>query len=290
MNHFEKYFNKNIKYVESLNNDLKMFYSEMDKISDLRLQFKKIKKFFKILKIADKQDFGECVKYAVKKFNKSYTYNINNILKCYPPDHINKETGMKFWTGSKIMPHPLVFNINDKGCFGFIKSFACLLADCLSIDKKSIDIDIYIKEFLKNYEAKRPKELIFENKAYYEEKIKKLKDDINLYLKNDRAKLNFIFKKYEKDTIDMNEIDYIYYSSILRAQNYNLSQLDKSKIKIIAGKIVPALITSTACISGLLSMQLYVICQNSNYKNFRTGIIDLSDNTLCLGIPLEIAK
>ena len=287
LDHFEKYFNKNIKYVESLSNDLKIFYSEMDKIHDLRLQFKKIKKIFKILKIADKQDFGGCIKYAVKKFNKSYIYNINNILKCYPPEHINKETGMKFWTGSKIMPHPLIFNINDEECFGFVKSFSCLLADCFSINTKSIDIDSYIKEYIKNYEAKPPKELIFENKAYYEEKIKQLKENITLYLKNDRPRLNFNFKKYEKDTIDMNEIDYIYYSSILRAQNYNLSKLDKSKIKIIAGKIVPALITSTACISGLLSLQLYVICQNSNYKNFRTGIIDLSDNTLCLGIPLE---
>ena len=152
------------------------------------------------------------------------------------------------------MPHPLIFNINNEACFGFIKSFSCLLADCFSIDKKSIDIDIYIKEYLKNYETKPPKELIFENKAYYEEKIKQLKENISLYLKNDRVKLNFNFKKYEKDTIDINEIDYIYYSSILRSQNYNLSQLDKSKIKIIAGKIVPALITSTACISGLLSL------------------------------------
>lgn len=145
LEYFEKYFNKNIKYIESLSNDLKMFYSEMDKILDLRLQFKKIQKIFKILKIADKQDFGGCVKYAVKKFNKSYIYNINNILQCYPPDHINKETGMKFWTGSKIMPHPLIFNINNEGCFGFIKSFSCLLADCFSIDKKVLILIFILK-------------------------------------------------------------------------------------------------------------------------------------------------
>ena len=47
---------------------------------------------------------------------------------------------------------------------------------------------------------------------------------------------------------------------------------------------MPALITSTSSIAGLLA-QLYVIYHNSNCKTFRTGILDLSDNTLALGIP-----
>ena len=47
----------------------------------------------------------------------------------------------------------------------------------------------------------------------------------------------------------------------------------------MAGKIIPALITSTSSVAGLLAVQIYVLSQNSNYKTFRTGIIDLSDNT-----------
>ena len=113
----------------------------MYKILDLRLQLKKIKKIFKILKIADKQDFDGCIKYAVKKFYKSYIYNIDNILRWYPSNYINKETGLKFWTGIKIMPHPLIFNIDDEKCFGFIKSLSCLLADCLCIDIQNIDLN-----------------------------------------------------------------------------------------------------------------------------------------------------
>ena len=98
--------------------------------------------------------------------------------------------------------------------------------------------------------------------------------------------IKFNPRQYEKDTIDINEINFMYYSSILRANNYNIPKLDKMKIKLIAGKIMPALITSTASISGLLALQLYVLCQNKNVKTFRTGVIDLSDNTLSLGIPV----
>ena len=53
---------------------------------------------------------------------------------------------------------------------------------------------------------------------------------------------------------------------------------------------MPALITSTSSIAGLLALQLYVISQNSNCKHYRTGIIDLSDNSLALGVPLLISK
>ena len=122
--------------------------------------------------------------------------------------------------------------------------------------------------------------------AYYQKKIAQLKDNINSFIKENSSNIIiFTPRQYEKDTTNENEINYIYYSSILRAKNYNIPIIDKLKIKIIAGKIIPSIITSTSSISGLLALQLYVICQNNNCKNFRTGVIDLSDNTLSLGIP-----
>ena len=285
LNHFEKYFNKNIKNIEIMQNDLNKYYEEMNNILDLRTQFNKIKKIFKFLKIAKQQNFNDCIKYSIKKYYKFYIYNINDVLSCYPPDKINKETGLKFWTGNKIMPHPLEFDVNDNLCFEYIKSLSCLLANCLNINTKDINIDDYIKEYIKSFKPKASKKKTFENKVYYEEKIKELKGNINLFIKENTNLIKFQPRQYEKDTIDINEINYIYFSSILRAKNYNLPLLDKIKIKIIAGKIMPALITSTASIAGLLALQLYVLCQNNNIKNYRTGVIDLSDNTLSLGIP-----
>lgn len=286
LDHFEKYFNLNIKNIEEMQNNINKFYEDTDKILDLRIQFYKIKKIFKLLKIAKKQNFGDCIKYSIKKYYKSYIYNINDILSCYPPDKINKETGLKFWTGNKIIPHPLEFDANDSFCYEFIKSLSCLLANCFSIDTNNISIDDYIKKYINNYKKKEQKKKPFENKAYYEEKIKQLKESINTYITNNVKQIKFNPRQYEKDTIDINEINFMYYSSILRANNYNIPKLDKMKIKLIAGKIMPALITSTASISGLLALQLYVLCQNKNVKTFRTGVIDLSDNTLSLGIPV----
>ena len=285
LNHFEKFFNKNMVNAQMMQNDINKLYEEMNKIKDLRIQFYKIKKIFKFLKMAKKHNFEECIKYSLKKYYKFYIYNINDVLHCYPPDKINKETGLKFWTGNKIMPHPLEFNIKDEFCFEFIKSLSLLLASCFNVNTKNINIDNYIREYAQNYKFKEPKKKSFENKDYYEEKIKELKEIINSYLKENKYIVDFKPKKYDKDTIDINEINYIYFSSSLRAKNYNIPLLDKMKIKIIAGKIMPALITSTASVSGLLALQLYVLCQNSNINKFRIGVIDFSDNTLSLGMP-----
>ena len=51
--------------------------------------------------------------------------------------------------------------------------------------------------------------------------------------------------------------------------------------------MIPGIITSTASIAGLLALQLYVICQNKDYRTFMTGNMNLADNTLALAIPLQ---
>ena len=57
--------------------------------------------------------------------------------------------------------------------------------------------------------------------------------------------------EFEKD-IDSNfHVDFIYASANARAQNYELTAMDWITVKIKAGKIVPALATTTAAIAAL---------------------------------------
>jgi ubiquitin-activating enzyme E1 len=164
------------------------------------------------------------------------------------------------------------------------------MAYCFNIDISKLNIDNCIINYCENiYKKILKKHESFETKIYYENQIKELEKKINLYFKNNNINKNeFNEIDFEKDTTNINEINFIYYCSNLRAKNYNINKEDKIKIKIIAGKIIPSLITSTSSIAGLLALQIYVICQKKNHRNFRTGIIDLSDNTLALGIPESI--
>lgn len=290
--HFEKYFNDNVKNVFTFSNNLEEFYDNLNKINDLQVRYNKIKKTFKLYKLANDNNYNKCIKYAIKHFYKLYIYNINNILEIYPKDMINKKTNMKFWSGVKRLPHPLNFDINQKIIFDYIQSMSVNLARALGIDFKSLLDNNYIIKFCNDYKMKEFKKKIFESKNYYENKIKELKCSITNYLiknKNNRI-LNIKPISYQKDTNNEFEINFIYTSSNLRARNYSIDEEEIRKIKLIAGKIIPSISTSTSAVTGLLSLQLYVICQNKDYNKFRTGCIDLSSNIINLAIPEELEE
>jgi len=56
---------------------------------------------------------------------------------------------------------------------------------------------------------------------------------------------------FEKDVDSNYHIDYIYSMANCRAENYKLEEMDWLTCKIKAGRIVPALATTTASIAGL---------------------------------------
>ena len=290
INNFEKYFNQNIKNINFMLKNINQFFDNMNKIGELRKRLNTIKKIFKLLKISNSKNFHKCIKYSINKYYKLFIYKINDLLSFYPPEYIVEETGKKFWIGNKKMPNPLKFDVNEEQCFGFVKSFSCLLAYCLNINISKINIDEEIKNYCnKEFKLKKPSKKLFEKTENYKKKLIEIKEKINSYLKNESLdKINKNEIIFEKDSSNIHELNFIFYSSNLRAKNYSIEQEDSTKIKIIAGKIVPALITSTSAIGGILALQLYVICQKKNYRNFRTGMIDLSDNTLALGIPESI--
>jgi len=62
--------------------------------------------------------------------------------------------------------------------------------------------------------------------------------------------------EFEKDDDSNYHIDFVTAVSNLRARNYKIKEVPRIKVKLIAGKIIPAIATATAMIVGACGMEI----------------------------------
>lgn len=97
--------------------------------------------------------------------------------------------------------------------------------------------------------------------------------------------------EFEKDDDTNFHIDFMNATANLRASNYQIQNCDRQKTKMIAGKIIPAIATTTAMITGAVTAEIYKFVQGyTKLENMKNSFINLALPLWVFSEPSEVQK
>ncbi|CDJ46853.1 ubiquitin-activating enzyme e1, putative [Eimeria brunetti] len=74
-------------------------------------------------------------------------------------------------------------------------------------------------------------------------------------------KMTLLAESFSKDSETNGHVDFVHAAATLRAANYKISFWEKFKTKQIAGRITPAIATTTAAVTGLAALEFLKVVQ-----------------------------
>jgi len=241
--------------------------------------------------------FPECVSWARRRFEEYFSNKIKQLVFSCPADMKNA-SGAPFWSPPKRFPTALTFDAANEEHLNFIvaaanlkaqiycipgytpqrdrASFLPLLANVIVPEftaKSGVTIETGEKDPNGNVAAPPPSD----NEPVLVQVTQKLA------MLPARAKLagtQCTALEFEKDDDSNFHMDFIAAFANLRARNYSIEEIEKLQARLIAGRIIPALATTTSMVTGFVCIELLKLLQGDPMK------VVLKDLQANLALPM----
>jgi ubiquitin-activating enzyme E1 len=237
------------------------------------------------------KSFNDCVYRAIDMFYQNYKHQIVQLLTTYPADY-KTDDGVPFWSNGKRMPTPFdKFNSNNSHHLDYVEATAHLIARVYQLDDKMEREQIksiaegykYIDTFKANKDVK-----IATKDTEIQTSI------VDVVLPDNSTFKNIVLKaeEFEKDDISNWHVQFVTATSNLRAINYGIPPATFQETKGIAGRIIPAIATTTSVVSGLIVLEMvkYMLAKfntiEHKIENYRSTYVNLADTTLVYSEPI----
>ena len=246
---------------------------------------------------AGKPTMRTCMQLALRNMYESHAQNIDKLVWTFPEDSMSEDpdTGEKrpFWSGTKRFPQTLTFD--ERRVEEYLFPAANLYAATLGVAQVH-DRAEFQKEFAsekdalkklfdgwKKEDAEKRAAAASSESGSTEDSASQFKpfvDRLKAAVAAVKAKgVSIQSLEFEKDDDTNFHIDYITECSNTRAWNYHIPEATRFQCKMIAGKIIPALATTTALITGLVSVELLKLAMGFKSTQMEGANVNLAINS-----------
>ena len=283
--YFADYFEFGPEVYESFRQDPMAFFEQLDTMepAEQSRSLKMIKTFIDLQEEAGGTiDFDGCVRIAFNRMIKDFRTSILDL--CHSADEMEKSSGNPFWTGTKRKPRPVDWTEPAPLLWEYLYATANLYA-CVW----KVDVIRDLEQFQSAVERLNLEQPVWSPGAKVDlsegdndddgasEDDDKLKGEL---YKVDTSKLQPAQpQEFEKDEDDNFHVDFLTVSTNMRAYNYDIKASARHAVKVTAGRIIPALATTTAMVCGLVDIEfckLVLGLQSQGSDKFLNSNINLA--------------
>lgn len=232
----------------------------------------------------------DCISWARLKFEDYFASRVKQLTFTFPEDAVTSN-GTPFWSAPKRFPRPLKFSSDDPSHLYFVMAGSILRAETFGIPipdwvkSPSKLADAINKVVVPEFQPKKDVKIVTDEKATTLSAASvddaAVINDLVMKLETCHKKLPPGFKmnpiQFEKDDDTNYHMELIAGLANMRARNYSIPEVDKLKAKFIAGRIIPAIATSTAMATGLVCLELYkVLSGGHKVEDYRNTFANLA--------------
>ena len=240
------------------------------------------------------------LQWAVSMAQKLFVEAVDNLFEQHPPDS-KDEDGEDFWSGTRRPPTKLLYKADpetaedllvNRNLVDFVKHGARLRSETFLADQEKVaftnqEAEEALSAALSRNDKSDDNSM---NPISQPRDIETNLSRIPLHdLKGQNVRSLFM-ADFEKDDDSNGHVDFITAASNLRAISYGIPPVDQMETRRVAGKIIPAMITTTAVVSALSCLELIKLVQNAPLELHRNGFINLALPFFAFTAPLPAER